>query len=101
MSMKSWAKELVIDILEDERTQAVGMKFVATTVLPIIPVAIGAAVEKAMDRLTDLDQDGKPDIGELTDAAKQSIDKLLPPGINLPVIGDLGKFIDGFFPNLS
>lgn len=105
MSIKTWVKELVIDVIEDERAQqaihTVGAKLITQLVLPVIPVAIGAAIDRAMDRLTDLDQDGKPDVGEVVEAARDSIDKLLPPGINLPVVGDLGKFIGGFFPNIG
>lgn len=105
MSLKSWTRELIIEVLQDERTEkvalSVGGKLVTQIVLPAITVAVGAAVEKAADRLTDLDQDGKPDIGELTDAAHASIQKVLPPGITLPVIGDLGSFIGGFIPDLS
>lgn len=105
MGVRSWVKELVIDVIEDERAQAaamaLGAKLVTQLVLPVLPVAIGAAIDKAFDRITDLDQDGKPDIAEVVDSARDSIDKLLPPGINLPVIGDLGEFIGGFFPNLN
>lgn len=105
MSIQSWTRDLVISVIEDKRTEAaalrIGGQLVTQLVLPVITVAVGAAVEKAADRLTDLDQDGKPDIGELTDAAHASIEKILPPGINLPVIGDLGKFLGGFIPDLS
>ncbi|AXN53306.1 hypothetical protein PBI_THONKO_34 [Mycobacterium phage Thonko] len=98
---KAFIKETAISIIEDPRTETALRGIVARVVLPIIPVAVGAAVDRAADRLTDLDQDGKPDIGEVVDAARDGIDKLLPPGINLPVIGDLNEFVGGFLPNFG
>jgi hypothetical protein len=100
-TLKAHTKDVVLDVLEDPRTEAIATRLVAKVVLPLIPVAVGAAVDRAMDRVTDLDQDGRPDVGEVVDAAKSSIDKLLPPGINLPVVGDLGKFIGGLFPDFG
>lgn len=100
-TVKGHVKDVVLAVLEDERTEAAVRRLVAQVVLPVIPVAIGAAVDRAFNRATDLDQDGRPDIAEVVDAAKSSIDKLLPPGITLPVIGDVGEFLGGLFPNFN
>jgi hypothetical protein len=93
----------VAAMIDHQRAQieAFVKRMILENVLPVIPIAIGAAVDRAADRLTDLDQDGKVDAGEVVDAARDSIDKLLPPGINLPVIGNLNDLVKGLFPDLS
>lgn len=100
-SLKSHVHDVVIRLLEDPRTEAALQRIVVQVVLPVIPVAVGAAVDRAADRLTDLDQDGRTDAAEVVDAAKGAIDKLLPPGIVLPVIGDVGAFLGGLFPDFE
>jgi len=82
MSIRSWTRELVIEVFQEERTQAVAemlaAKVITKYVTPLIAPAIGTAVDKAFDRITDLDRDGKPDVTQVVEAAQNTVDMLLP-----------------------
>jgi hypothetical protein len=90
MSIKSFVADVVIQVIEDERTQAVAEKLVATTitkyVAPLIPPMIAAAIDQAFDHLTDLDNNGKPDVAQVVDAAQAVIGPFLPPWLKIPGI---------------
>ncbi|MBV9869447.1 MAG: hypothetical protein JO214_02375 [Frankiaceae bacterium] len=83
MSVKSFVSGVVIEVIEDERTQAVAEKLAATVIVkyvaPLIAPAIATAVDKAFDRITDLNRDGKPDVQQVAEAAHDTVVNLLPP----------------------
>lgn len=88
MSIRSFVSGVVIDVIEDERTQAVAEKLVGAVitkyVAPLIPSAIGAAIDQAFSHITDLNSNGKPDVTEVVEAATSIFDSLLPPWLKVP-----------------
>lgn len=98
-SVKNHVKEVGVGIVTDERVQESIKKWVSDLlgdimtekILPVVPLAVGAAVTAGMESVAkaDLNNDGKPDIEQVADAARQAIDALLPPSITLPFIGNL------------
>ena len=82
-SPKSFIRELVIEVVQDPRTQDSAEKIVGAImtkyVTSVIPAAVGAAVDAAMNRLQALNGDGENDIQQVGEAAHDAIDQLLPP----------------------
>jgi hypothetical protein len=87
-TVKSWLRELVIEIIQDERTQEVVDHFIGrvmtTHVMPMIPIAIGAAVKEGMEELAERFPGiegavaGAVDIVKTTDAARHALNDLIP-----------------------
>lgn len=82
MSIRSFVSGVVVDVIEDPRTQAVAetlvAKIITKYVTPLIGPAIAAAIDKAFDRITDLNNDGKPDVTQVVEAAQATVETLLP-----------------------
>ncbi|URC18140.1 hypothetical protein SEA_ZENTENO07_39 [Mycobacterium phage Zenteno07] len=86
MAFKDTAREFVISLIEDERTQAVAEKLVGQVitkyVTPILPAVVTAAVDKTMEHvrsIADVNEDGRVDVQDAGRAAHDVIDGLLPP----------------------
>lgn len=90
MSIQSFIKDIVIGVIEDERTQVVAEKLVGQVIVkyvtPLIAPTVAAAIDQAFDHLTDLNRDGKPDVQQIVDAGKSIIDQFLPPWLRIPGI---------------
>ena len=83
---QKFVRETAVGIITDDEVQAtveklVG-KVVTTYVTPIIPAAVGAAVDKAFANirtLADFNDDGKVNVEDASKAVHDTFDQLLPP----------------------
>ena len=85
MAFKDTAREFVISLIEDERTQAVAEKLVGQVitkyVAPILPATITATVDQVMVHvrsIADVNEDGRVDVQDAGKAAHDVIGSLLP-----------------------
>lgn len=95
--MQKFLLGLIVAVLTNEEVQATIKKLIgniiAEQILPIVPVAVGAAVKAGVDDIIDHIPgiDGVVDAVKTSEAAAASIVDLIPGLDSLPVIGDALK----------
>jgi hypothetical protein len=88
---------IIIKVLTDPKVLAQIEKLIANIVakqiLPVVPVAVGAAVKAGVDNVIEHipGVSGVVDIAKTTEAAAASIVDLIPGLGSLPIIGDVLK----------
>jgi len=82
--MQKFLRELIISVLADERTQAIIKnllgQLITERILPLVPVAVGAAVKAAIDEVIQKvpGLEGVVDVVQATDAARDTLNSLIP-----------------------
>lgn len=95
--MEKFVTGVIVGVLSDPKVQALIEKLVgnivAKQILPVIPVAIGAAVKAGVDDVIDRipGVSGVVDAVKTSEAAASSIVDMIPGLNSLPIIGDLLK----------
>lgn len=95
--MQAFLLKLILSVLSNPEVQAQIEKLIgnviAKQILPVIPVAIGAAVKAGVDDIIEHipGVSGVVDVVKTTESAAASIVDLIPGLGSLPVIGDVLK----------
>jgi hypothetical protein len=101
--LQDFAADVLIKVISDESVQAAGKKLlgsiIAEQILPLVPVAVGAATKAAIDEVSkkfpgaeDLIK-GAVDIVHTTDAARNELNNLIPDvDFGIPALDNLMDF---------
>lgn len=95
--MQAFLLKLALAILEDPKFQAavenILGKLITERILPLVPIAVGAAVKSAVDEVVDKVPgiNAVVDVVSTTESAIGALTNLIP-GIVLPVLGDIENF---------
>lgn len=97
--MQSFLLKLLVNVLSDPKVQAAIKnllgQLITERILPLVPVAVGAAVKAAVDELVERVPgiEGVVDVVKATDAARDTLNALLPDiDIGIPAIDNLLDF---------
>jgi len=97
--MQKFLLSLIIAVLSDDRVQQMIRnllgQLITERILPLIPVAIGAAVKRALDELIERVPgiDGVVDVVQATDAARDTLNNLIPDiDFGIPALDELMDF---------
>ncbi len=76
MSLNKFVTDLVVSVFTDPRVKAATIALLG----PLVPIAVGAAVKAGMDELIERIPgiDGVIDVVKATDAARHSLNDLIP-----------------------
>jgi len=97
--MQKFLRDLIISVLADERTQAIIKnllgQLITERILPLVPVAVGAAVKAAIDEVIQKvpGLEGVVDVVQATDAARDTLNDLIPDiDFGIPALDELIDF---------
>lgn len=97
--MKKFLTDLIVSVFTSEQVQAAIKallgQLITERILPLVPVAVGAAVKAAMDELIERvpGVEGVIDVVNATDAARHSLNDLLPDiDFGIPALDQLMDF---------
>jgi len=97
--MQKFLRDLIISVLADEHTQAIIKdllgQLITERILPLVPVAVGAAVKAAIDEVIQKvpGLEGVVDVVQATDAARDTLNSLIPDiDIGIPALDELLDF---------
>jgi triosephosphate isomerase len=97
--MQKFLTAIIISVLTDEKVQAVIKnllgQLITERILPLVPVAVGAAVKASMDQLIAKVPgiEGVVDVVHATDAARENLNTLLPDiDFGIPALDNLLDF---------
>jgi hypothetical protein len=97
--MKKFLTDLIVSVFTNDEVQAkikdlLG-QLITERILPLVPVAVGAAVKAAMDELIERVPgiEGVIDVVQATDAARDSLNSLIPDvDFGIPALDELLDF---------
>jgi len=97
--MKKFLTDLIVSVFTNDEVQKkikelLG-QLITERILPLVPVAVGAAVKAAMDELIERVPgiEGVIDVVQATDAARDSLNNLIPDvDFGIPALDDLLDF---------
>lgn len=97
--MQKFLVGIIVGVLSNEQVQKVIKdllgQLITERILPLVPVAVGAAVKAGMDELIERVPgiEGVIDVVQATDAARNSLNDILPDiDFGIPALDDLLDF---------
>lgn len=97
--MKKFLADLIVSVFADPKVQEAIKtllgQLITERILPLVPVAVGAAVKAGMDELIERVPgiDGVVDVVKATDAARDTLNSLIPDvDFGIPALDDLLDF---------
>ena len=97
--MQKFLSSLIISVLTNEQVQAAIKnllgQLITERILPLVPVAVGAAVKAAVDELIERVPgiEGVVDVVKATDAARDTLNDLIPDiDFGIPALDELLDF---------
>ncbi len=97
--MQKFLAGLIISILTDDKVQATIKnllgQLITERILPLVPVAVGAAVKAAVDEVVERVPalEGVVDLAKATDAARDNLNQLIPDiDFGIPALDGLLDF---------
>lgn len=103
MSIRNFIKELILDVISDERTKTTVIeilgKLITTQILPLLPVAVAAASKAAVDEIVEKIPalEGVVDLVKVADRSRDALNDLIPDiDFGIPALDNL---LDWWRPN--
>jgi hypothetical protein len=97
--MQAFLLKLIVSVLTNDKVQETIKnllgQLITERILPLVPVAVGAAVKAGMDELIERVPgiEGVVDVVKATDAARDTLNNLIPDiDVGIPAIDDLLDF---------
>jgi hypothetical protein len=97
--MQAFLLRLIVSVLTNDKVQETIKnllgQLITERILPLVPVAVGAAVKAGMDELIERVPgiEGVVDVVKATDAARDTLNNLIPDiDVGIPAIDDLLDF---------